>query len=312
MKRPYRQTSGTFRGSDGTKLFHQSWIPEDAVSGWNLVFHHGFGEHCDRYANLVEAFEGTGVSLYSYDARGHGRSEGQRGHTKAFSDYVRDLEEFLLLLREAENVRHPVLFGHSMGGLVVLAFGLSFSNQFDVSAIATSGAALRVAMNPALKVKTLMGRLLSSVAPNLTMPAGVDVSLLSHDPVVCDAYKTDPLVHGLVSVSMGMGLLAAGEEAVRNADRIRVPLFMGHGENDGIASPHGTVDFFRRAGSVDKRLRLYKGLYHEIMNETPRLRQEVLEDYREWILSHMPPRVEKDVEEGQGAKTELAGATSAS
>lgn len=312
MKRAYKQTSGSFRGTNGTKLFHQCWIPENAVPGWNLVFHHGFGEHSDRYGNLVEAFEGTGVTLYSYDARGHGRSEGPRGHTGSFSDYVRDLEEFLLLLRESENVRHPVLFGHSMGGLVVLSFALSFSNQFDVRAIATSGAALRVAMNPVLKIKKVMGQLLSSVAPNLTMPAGLDTSLLSHDPAVCNAYNTDPLVHGLLSVSMGMGFLAAGEDAIRNADRIRVPLFMGHGEADGIASPHGTVDFFRRAGSVDKRLRLYKGLYHEIMNEPPSIRQEVMEDYSEWILSHMPPSVESAQVEATRSDSALAGSASAS
>jgi acylglycerol lipase len=288
MTARYINRSGYFRTMDGLKLFFQFWTPDGGGDRRAVVLHHGFSEHSDRYGNVVDALEGSGITIYALDARGHGRSEGIRGHAPGIGSYVNDLEVFMLMLREEFQVRAPVLLGHSMGGLVAVAFALQFSNQCELSGLATSAAALRVDLSPSMRIKKAMGKALRSVAPELVMKAGLDMSLLTHDKAAVEAYKTDPMVHGLVSASMGISLLESGEAFIRQAARLRIPLFMGHGQADKIASPQGSIDFFRDAGSSDKTLRIYPGLYHEIFNELPSDRDSVLEDFREWIVEHLP------------------------
>jgi len=283
-----RHESGDFYTYDGLKLFWQRWVPPQAAEGQSLIIHHGFGEHSDRYKNILEAFEGTGITIYSYDARGHGRSAGKRGHCPGISSYVDDLELFFEFITGRFGVRLPVLLGHSMGGFVALAFTLRYSNQWHLSALALSAPALRVKLNAVMKMKKAVGSVLADLAPELTMPAGLDLKYLSHDQKVIEDYKNDPLVHGVVSASLAMDLLTGGEQLIAQGWKLKLPVFMAHGGEDGIADPTGTIDLFRNCASTDRRLRIYRGLYHEIFNERIEDREEVLSDLREWILDHMP------------------------
>ncbi|MCE9597909.1 MAG: lysophospholipase [Spirochaetia bacterium] len=286
MKGDYRIETGNFSGWNETNLRWKAWLCEEPASGRNLVIHHGFGEHIGRYEYLIDALAGDGVNIFGFDARGHGRSEGERG-MGTVTEMVRDLELFLSFVREEFGVRAPLLLGHSMGGLVVLCFGLSYSNQWDLSAILTSGAALSVRMNPVMRIKQMSGNVLVHFAPDLVLPAGLDTNLLSHDPRTVDAYKTDPLVHGSVSVRFGLDLIGAGKWALANAHKLRIPIFMGHGGDDGIANPDGTRQFFKALEGDIAELHIYPGLYHEIFNETPAARQSVFDDYRRFIQERL-------------------------
>ncbi|MBL8021587.1 MAG: lysophospholipase [Leptospirales bacterium] len=282
MKGDYRIETGSFSGWNGTNLRWKAWLCTEPQRGRNLVFHHGFGEHCGRYEYLVEALAGDGVNLFGFDARGHGRSDGERG-MGTVTEMVRDLELFIGFVREEFGVRLPLLLGHSMGGLIVLCFGLSYSNQWDLSGILTSGAALSVRMNPVMRMKQISGNVLVHFAPDLVLPAGIDTRLLSHDERTVEAYNTDPLVHGSLSIRFGLDFVAKGKWAIANAHKLRIPMFMGHGADDGIANPDGTRQFFKGLTGDIAELHIYPGLYHEIFNETPAARQAVLDDYRRFI-----------------------------
>lgn len=298
----YRNETGFFRSQvDGLKLFYQKWEPPNAATQRTLVFHHGFGEHSGRYGNLLEACAGKGITLYAMDARGHGRSEGKRGDARGQVEYVRDLEAFLSFLRERFGVRLPALLGHSLGGAIVLMFGLRFSNQWEVSCILTSGAALRVRQNLTMKIKKAVGSLLFGVKPDLTVPAGIDVAGLSHDPKVIADYQNDPLVHGDVTARMALDLLEGGEEVIRRAALLKVPLFMAHGQADPITDPGGTVAFSRACGSSDSQLVLYPGLYHEIFNEPPEQRDRVFRDLLDWLEPRFSQPASADPGNGQAS-----------
>ncbi len=304
----YEHSTGFVRSAvDGSRLFYQRWRARNDKPNWNLVFHHGFGEHSGRYGNLLDALAGTGVSLYALDARGHGRSDGKRGDADGQVEYVRDLEGFLVFLREQFGVLRPALLGHSMGGAIVLMFALRYSNQWEISCLLTSAAALRVRQNLLMRLKKGLGSLLFGLKPDLTVPAGLDTNGLSHDVAVGEAYRNDPLVHGDVTARMALDLLDAGEEVIRRAPLLKIPLLMQHGEADPLTDPGGTVAFFRNVGSSDCHLRLYPGLYHEIFNELPADRDRVLADMRDWLLSHLPVADRPD--EGRSAKAEPVAST---
>ncbi len=282
----YRRSSGRFRGHDGLELFCQFWLAPDPAPERSLVIHHGFGEHSGRYENVLEALAGEGVSVYSYDARGHGRSRGARGDADGVLDYVRDLEVFLNLLETERQVQKPILLGHSMGGLTALAFAVTHSNQWHLRALALSAPALRPRLDFAQRLKTSVGRALYPFAPRLTLDSGLPPEWISRDPRAVAAYKNDPLVHGKISVRMGLGLIEAGARCSELANRLRLPILIQHGSEDRLADMNASVELYQRIASADRELEIYPGCYHEIFNELPGDRDRVLADLRRWLLSH--------------------------
>lgn len=284
----YQSENGRFEGWDGTPLYYQCWLANDPSAGRNIVIHHGIGEHSGRYQPVVDTFADEGVNIFAFDARGHGRSEGKRGDSRGLDDFVPDLESFFAFLKERYGVEQPILLGHSLGGLISIGFALRFSNQWHLRALVTSGAGLRPQLDVAQQFKASVGRLLQPLLPSMTVPIGLPLDWLSHDPRTVKSYDVDPLNHGVVSLRMGVAVMDAGPELLEKAERLQIPVLVMHGEDDKIVDVGGSVEFHQRVSSPDKELRLYSGLYHEIFNETPAERERVLGDLRRWILDRLP------------------------
>ena len=53
-----------------------------------------------------------------------------------------------------------------------------------------------------------------------------------------------------------------------------------------MTSPEGSRLLHERAGSADKTLKIYPGLYHEIFNEPER--EQVFADVQDWCEAHLP------------------------
>ncbi len=289
----YQSENGKFEGWDGTSLYYQCWLADDPRAGRNIIIHHGIGEHSGRYQPVVEAFADEQINIFALAARGHGRSQGKRGDSRGLDDFVPDLESFFAFLRDRYGVEQPILLGHSLGGLISIGFALRFSNQWHLRALVTSGAGLRPHLDGT--------RLLQPLAPLMTVPIGLPLDWLSHDPRTIKSYDVDPLNHGVVSLRMGVAVMDAGPELLEKAERLQIPVLVMHGEDDKIVDVGGSVEFHQRVSSPDKELRLYPGLYHEIFNETPAERERVLGDLRRWILDRLP-----EAETAAGVEPELA------
>ena len=70
-----RYAEGKFPGRNNLNLYYQSWVP-DRTPIAVLVVVHGLAEHSGRYSNLVNYFVPRGYAIYTFDLRGHGKSEG--------------------------------------------------------------------------------------------------------------------------------------------------------------------------------------------------------------------------------------------
>lgn len=121
---------------DGTKLRFK----KDAVENPKalIVIAHGLCEHLNRYDYFTEKLNENGYSVYRYDQRGHGKSEGKKVYFKDFNEMPDDLGQILALAREESEGKKVFLFGHSMGGETVTLFGTKNPGMAD--GIITSGA----------------------------------------------------------------------------------------------------------------------------------------------------------------------------
>lgn len=255
----------TFHSADGMDLYGRSHLASDP--DLHVIIQHGLGEHGGRYERLVERLNDRNISVHLMDLRGHGRSGGRRGDAAGVAELALDLEAFFAQLKELADLKRPVLLGHSLGGAVAATFALRHSNQFHLAGLAVSAAPFAVALNIFQRLKQGAGRLLNTVAPDLILDSGLDPADLSHDQAVVEAYRRDPLVHGKLSVRLGLSILSCGKELIEQAPRLQIPLWAGHGSEDRITDPTGTEQFFLKAGTDEKSLDIYEGLFHEIFNE---------------------------------------------
>lgn len=284
-KKDYREETSYFVSNiDGEKIFYRKFLPSSIKRV--LVYQHGFGEHSGRYGNLVEALEGTETAIYGQDLRGHGRSPGIRGHVEDFIWYCRDYGQLVELALKENGLKKALGLGHSMGGVVVLKYALADNNQEKFSGLILSATAFRPVLDLEKQVKKFFAEILSPFLGSLILDANLDARLLSHDTEVVFRYQSDPLVHGKISLKMGHTFFSSGEELLERAQEIKVPLLVLHGSADGLTQKEASEEFFQKASSKDKTLKIYEGLYHEIMNEKDPDRKKVLADIHEWVLAH--------------------------
>jgi acylglycerol lipase len=272
---------GIFETPDKLCLFEQWWQPAREAKAVVIIVH-GFAEHSSRYNHVAAHLTDHGYSVYTFDQRGHGRSEGARAFIKSFEDHVRDLELFLSRVREREAGRPIFILGHSMGGAVTALFAAS--RKPDISGLVLSGALVKISDDiPKLLVRcsVLMGRLL----PKLRT-IKLDSKAVSRNPEVVRQYDTDSLVYrGGIPARSGAELFLATNLIQSQMESITLPLLILHGTADRLSNAEGSRLLHSKVSSTDKTLKLYEGFYHEILNEPEK--SQVLADIVQWLEIHL-------------------------
>ena len=272
---------GDFAGHGGLRLYWQAWLPEGEVRAVLLVAH-GYGEHSGRYGNLVEAMVPRGFALYALDHRGHGRSEGPRGHVGRFAEFIADLHAFRVRVEEGQRGKPLVVLGHSMGGLIAVRYLLSHAS--GVTGAVLSSPAFGILNEPPRALRWV-ARILSWIAPRASFQSNVEPELLSRDADVGRAYAEDPLVHRRASVRFYTEFKWAIRDAHERAAEIVLPILVLQAGDDRLVDARATESFVQKVGSERKEFQLYTGFFHEIFNETEK--ERVFADLERWLETRL-------------------------
>lgn len=272
-----KHTEFEFRTNDGAELFAREWQPEDIRLRGVIILLHGLGEYSGRYANMALKFTQAGYILSTYDQRGHGNSPGRRGHTPSYEILLDDIDCF----RRESLKRFPdlpaFLYGHSMGGNLVLNYVIRRRPKF--SGVIVTGPWLKLTVQLPALIRAFL-RFLSKLWPTFSLSNGLELNALSHDPSVLKAYELDPLVHKKISVRLFTAMDQAGRWAMKNAVQFNLPLLLMHGGGDRITSPEASMGF---AACVQKdcTLKIWQDLYHELHNEIEK--EEIIAFIINWL-----------------------------
>lgn len=271
---------GHFSGVGGLQLYYQSWHPEgDPRAVLGIL--HGLGSHSGQYTAFAEDLVSRGYAVYGYDCRGHGRSEGPRGHIDTWEEYLGDLRAFLQVVGEEMQDEPVFLLGISLGALIALDY--AEREPEGLQGIIASGAPFE--QEPVSPVLVAIARLLSRVAPRFTINLDVDKAAITRDPAEIKAREEDPLWYFATTARGGVEMRAAFERIKAHAADLRLPLLVNHGEKDRIALPSGAQAFFDAVTYPDKELKIYKGGYHDPFSDLDRAR--VLADLDDWMQRHL-------------------------
>lgn len=271
--------------SDGCRLVGRRW--EVNTPARARVFGlHGVLEHSGRYTAFAERLTHAGFALEMIDLRGHGRSDGPRAWIGDWDAYLRDLDEVYQKLCE-QGRRPDCLFGHSMGAGLVILWCVSRRPTIRGAILSAPPVMIPVRIP---KVALAFSRFLVRLWPHLRVPRLKIVDRqgrfdVSRDPVVLENLKKDPLLcRGPLPVKTGILLLELSQRLQVAASQADFPFLLLQGTGDKLASFHGAEFFYRAAPSQDKTLRLYDGLYHEVLSEPEK--KIVYADVLRWLEEH--------------------------
>ena len=278
---PVTESDGTFDGIGGLHLYYRGW--EAAAPVATLLVIHGLSDHSGRFAQFGRRMASNSISVYALDLRGHGVSEGRRGHADRFDFFLQDVERFRREVESITNGELPTfILGHSMGGLITLRYIEEFETPLR-GAILTSP---WLATGPSIpRWKILGAGFLNKMLPALPIDAGINADYLSHDPEVSKQYREDHLVHGKITPRLFMEASAAMGLVFHRSDRIRMALLFLLAGDDQIVDTRKSETFARSLARGDVTISVMPDYYHEVLNDFDRA--QAMKEIRDWITGRL-------------------------
>ncbi len=232
-----------------------------------VVMVHGAGEHHGRYEWLAAKWNMHGFNVIMGDLPGQGKSRGHRGHIRSFNQYLDVVEEWLA---EARLSRLPIiLFGHSMGGLVVIRT-LMERKIDNVQCVILSSPCLGLYQPPA-RAKELTAKLVHRLTPTLSANSGIRVEHVTRNEDIREAYLRDELRVRRVSVRWYQELSKAMRLSHRYPEKFpQLPLLVMQAGDDLVVNKSDVIEWFNQLYLTEKAYKEWEGLYHEIFNEPER------------------------------------------
>lgn len=265
--------------SDGTVLRGFIVSPGTSTSAF-VILVHGLGEHVGRYREWAMKFRENGIGFAAVDLPGHGKSEGKRGHIRS---YYKTDEMIGILLEEYRKIFPGIpvfLYGHSLGGGIVLRYLLK--NKPKIRGAIVTSPWIRLSFEPSKGKITLAG-IMKHIMPSLVQPTGLATEHLSRLKEVVDRYINDPLVHDRISVTLFHSAVSTAAYILNNAGSLNVPVLLYHGSDDRITSPEGSSELASKSGMIN--FRLWEGGYHELHNEP--FKEQVFSSIADWITDRV-------------------------
>lgn len=269
-------TTGTQANAGGLRLFYRRWEPLVTPSAL-IVMVHGQGEHSGRYVHVGKFFAEAGLVAIALDLRGHGKSQGKPGVIYHYSDLVADVIPFV----RNRNIERCFLFGHSMGGQLVL--WITQQKLVEVNGVVASAPWLQLTEPPGASLVNF-ARILNRWVPSYRFPTGISDEKISQDQAHLDSLEDLDLLHHFITVRMYFEAEKAAASLLASPT-IQMPILLTHGDEDRVTSLQATREFFQRLKAPSKTLRIYPGFRHELHNEPER--ERVLNDYLEWIRTRL-------------------------
>jgi alpha-beta hydrolase superfamily lysophospholipase len=267
------------RAPEGPVLIGRSWGPPTPPRAAMLIVH-GLAEHSGRYRATAAALAEAGFAVHAVDYRGHGRSEGRRVHVDDMADYVADIRAALAEVRRRDPALPVFLLGHSQGGLIALKLALDDPAAIDGLVITSPFLAVHPSSRPSAFVRAL-ARVMLRIAPRVPMPTHIDVSVLSREPGVGEAYARDPLVSHAASAGWLRAIGDAQRDVRARAPQLRVPTLLMASGGDRLVDPEATRQFAREAAPDVVEFVWWDGFYHEMLNDIGR--EQVLDRIVQWL-----------------------------
>jgi alpha-beta hydrolase superfamily lysophospholipase/SAM-dependent methyltransferase len=279
-------TEHTFKTWDGTELFYRSWLPDKPFTKALILFHRGH-EHSARWEETIRLLALEDVAIFAWDARGHGRSPGERGSAENLAVVIKDIDCFVGHVSSTHGIAMPdmMVLGHSVGAVSMLAWVHDYAPP--IRAMVVAAPALRVKLYVPFAIPML--RLKQKLFGPGHVKSYVKAHMLTHDQEQAAAYSADPMIFRQIAVNILLDLHDTSTRLMADAGAITTPTLLIGAGADWVVSLDAQEKFFRDLSAPIKEIEVFPGLYHAVFHEKGR--EAVVARIRKFILERFaePP-----------------------
>lgn len=264
-------------------MFMASWIPDNERPRALLIAIHGLGSHALDLATISEYFAENGIAVFAPDLRGFGHFDGLKGHVMRFDEYIEDIQNIVMQVKDRYLNKLTYLFGPSLGGVKILRYVVAYPTTVDGILLHCPAVFQTLDINTAVR---FFANILSLLNVKRYYDIPTDYEESSRSPEVIKRHQEDPLRLEQVTPRFGIEALKASEHSFTLGPRIHLPILIQQAGSDKQVSPEKVQEFFDTIASTDKEFRLYEGLYHELAEEPEK--DQVLGDMNAWLEKRLP------------------------
>ena len=271
----------TFRSHDGTEIFYRFWPAVSAEARGAVVLFHRGHEHGGRMAHLIEELRMPDRAFYAWDARGNGRSAGERGYAPSFAALVRDIDCFMreIAARDSFDMQDIALIAQSFGAVLAAAWVHDYAPKLRAMVLASPAFSVKLYVPFAKEVIALWQRIKGRFFVN----SYVKANLLTHDPVRIASFENDPLITRPIASNILVELYQHAARIVSDARAITVPTQLLLSGSDWVVRHAPQHEFFVNLGSRIKERHVLPGFFHDTLGERDRV--EALDLIRPFLES---------------------------
>ncbi|KAK1266077.1 hypothetical protein QJS04_geneDACA015349 [Acorus gramineus] len=282
-------STSSFVNSRGLRIFTQSWVPlpPTQVTGILAVVH-GFTGESNWFVQLtaVHLAESCGFAVCALDHQGHGFSDGLQYHIPDIGPVVDDCVSYSDSFRAAYPPTLPAfIYSESLGGAIALLIHLRNKDRWD--GLVLNGAMCGISAK--FKPPWPLEHLLSFAAA--VIPTWRVVPTRGSMPDV--SFKVDwkrKLALASPRRTIARPRAATAQELLRvcgemqgRFEEVVAPLLIVHGGDDVVCDPACAEDLYRRASSADKTIKVYPGMWHQLVGEPDENVELVFGDIIDWL-----------------------------
>lgn len=257
----------TFRCDDGTELFYRHRKPSAPSDKAVVLFHRGH-EHSGRMMSAADEIGFEDFHYFAWDARGHGKSPGERGDSPSIGTSVADVDAFIRHIAQeygiaAENIG---VVAQSVGAVLVSGWLHDYAPKIRCAVLAS----------PAFKVKLYVPfartglKIMRKFRGNFYVNSYVKAHYLTHDKARQESFKQDSLITRAISVRILLGLYALSRRVVEDAQAITTPIQLLVSGADWVVHQSPQHRFYNHLGSHIKERHVLDGFYHDTLGELQR------------------------------------------
>ncbi len=257
----------SFRSYDGADIFYRAWPALSRPRGAVVLMHRGH-EHGGRMAHLVDELDMPDFAFYAWDARGHGRTEGARGHSPSFAHTVRDLDCFVreIASRDGIAIEDVAIVAQSVGAVVAATWVHDYAPPIRAMALASPAFDVKLYVPFARQGIALWQKLRGPFFVN----SYVKARFLTHDAARIASFESDPLIARPIASNILLELYEAAERVVADTRAITVPTQLLISGSDWVVRHAPQHEFFVNLGSEVKERHVLPGFFHDTLGERDR------------------------------------------
>lgn len=250
---------------------------------------HGMNEHKERYIDFMKFLAKNGYASFIHDHRGHGKSIKNNNDLGYFyednaSYVVEDLHQINEYLKNKFKDKKIILFGHSMGSMIVRKYISKYAHTIDgliVCGSPSKNNASKLGLKIVKLLKSIKGERYRSELVKKLMFGGFDKkgsepnSWVCHNKEILKLYNEDELckytytLNGYENIIKLM--IDIYNPKIYNRNNLDLPIYFIAGDDDPVIKSkkdfNEAINFLKKIGYHNIDNTLYDDMSHEILNE---------------------------------------------